>query len=70
MSHECLLHFHECQPGELGRTVPVEEAVLPHLITHVPDTFPLRWQPLEAKDEPFNKIKEIVLIAIDHGSTN
>jgi len=48
----------------------VEEVVLPHLITDVSDTFPLRWQRLEAQDEPFNKIKEMVLIAIDHGSTN
>lgn len=50
--------------------VPIEEVVLPHLITYVSDTFLLRWQPLEAQDEPFNKIKEMVLIAIDHGSTN
>lgn len=48
----------------------MEEAVLPHLITYVSDTFPLRWQPLEAQDEPFNKIKEMALIVIDHGSTN
>lgn len=53
-----------------GRTVPTEEVVLPHLITYVADTFPFSWQPLEAQDEPFNKIKEMVLIAIDHGSTN
>jgi hypothetical protein len=25
---------------------------------------------LEARDRPFNKIKEMLLIAIDHGSTN
>jgi len=69
-SHECLFYFEECQPGRMGRMAHVEEVVLPHLITDVSDTFPLRWQRLEAQDEPFNKIKEMVLIAIDHGSTN
>lgn len=57
----------EHHPGEgEGRG----EVVLLHQITYVSDTFPLRRQPLEAQDEPFNKIKEMVLIAIDHGSTN
>lgn len=64
------MHFQECQPGGTGRRVPTEGVVLSHLITDVPGTFPFSWQPLEAQDEPFNKIKEMVLIAIDHGSTN
>lgn len=62
--------FKSVSPGGRGRAAPTEEVVLPHLIAYVSDTFPLRWQPLEAQDEPFNKIKEMVLIAIDHGSTN
>lgn len=64
------MYFQECQPGDMGRLVPTKEVVLSHLITYVPGTFPFSWQPLEAQDEPFNKIKEMVLIAIDHGSTN
>lgn len=47
----------------------MEGDVLLHLITYVADTFPLRWQSLETQDEPFNKIKGMLLIAINHGST-
>lgn len=37
------------------RTAPVEEVVLPHQRTYASDTFPLRWQPLEASRWTFQQ---------------